>query len=439
MAEETQPPSPAYTILQDYTSTNPLSCAVCSLQTASTRLCPACHGIAYCGPIHESQDRPNHALICPAASSLPPRPSGQKIAAVLVLPEHSKNPYYTWVPYKLNRHGLPVFDQTAFYGPNYKSRPTFILRHPSTKETLPHAITVFQLIHPKPVVKPSTTNLCIHNLTDGMNSSAFKGTVLIITLAREMDESRTWLVSFKPADMSILLPELKNPSLQTSPSFKVSGIKAVACYPSHRTGENNLVFEELDIPTNHPIFTLDRAEAEIYTPPLGNVYRFPIRMYRYLDYPGKKGNSFIPRIFPTIEMVRSQSGTRPMVTKSHFLPAKLGAVVFARTDGRALEVLHLKEFAEFVGYATGIWNEYDGFVKEQEVRMEKLRKEGGKVYVRIEKAQMEMVVKMDRTLEGGAFREFWAGRQKGLGPFEGVSMDPDEEEEDEDVFDVDSL
>ncbi|KAK6343345.1 hypothetical protein TWF730_010936 [Orbilia blumenaviensis] len=446
----TDSPSEAYTILKEYELGEEKECAIC--QAKSTITCSTCNGIAYCGSAHEIQDRPYHHLICAAAASIPPRPKGENWVAVLVLPEYSKEPYYVWSPYKLNRHNLPVFEQSAWYGVGYKSRPTFIYRHPLTLEILSHAITRFEFINTpaegQPRKPPGHTNLCIHRLTGGINSTAFKGTLLIVTLARLPDKSKNWLLSFKPQDIRILVEALKRPETQKSPTLQSISIKAVACYPSRSpdpksslddnnstgsTNPENIVFENLNIPINHAIFTYDTKNPHIYIPPISKVYNFPIRMFRYLNYHGPVGNTFISSLFPMVEIKRTTSGPRPITAESKMEPQKLGAVIFARTDGKPLEASHLQGLADFIEYATGIWAAYDKFAKKQEDAMEKHIKDGnaGKPkYLRIEPDELDMVVKMDKTLEVKAFKEFWMAKNDGdQGPFLGVNMDPDEDDD----------
>ncbi|KAF3289771.1 hypothetical protein TWF970_003530 [Orbilia oligospora] len=419
-ATDTQVPSTvAFSILEEYESTREKTRAICGAQTVNT--CSTCHGVAYCNAAHETQDRYYHRLICPAAVSIPPRPPGENLAAILVLPEHSKTPYYAWTPYKLNRHNLPVFEQSSWYG---QQPLRAMLEKPQ-----PH------------------TNLCVHNLTNGVNSSAFKGTLLIVTLGRTQDRSKTWIMSFKPEDILILVEELKRPSNQIAPPVKSASIKAVACFPTFEpdltfNGDNAsdfkhadyVAFESLDIPVDHPIFTYRRKDPHIYTPPLGVSYRFPIRMFRFLNYHGLRGNKFVPTLFPTVDIIHSTTGTRPSAKQSKFIAAKLGAVLFARTDGKPLEVSHLRELSEFVGNVTKTWQAYDSFMTTQEMALAKHTK-NGKIemrYVKITREQMNMVIEMDKTLEAKAFKEFWMEKNDGrLGPFEGVSMDLDEDEEDE--------
>ncbi|KAK6512812.1 hypothetical protein TWF506_008978 [Arthrobotrys conoides] len=458
-ATDTQdPPTVAFSILEEYESTREKVCAVCSAKTVNT--CSTCQGVAYCSAAHEAQDRYYHHLICSAAVAIPPRPLGENWAAVLVLPEYSKTPYYAWISYKLNRHNLPVFEQSSWYGDGYKSKPTFILRHPITRQTMPHAIMYFELVQqttgPQTLQTtlenpPPHTNLCIHNLTNGVNSSAFKGTMLVVTLARSADRSKTWLRSFKPEDIFILLEELKRPGLQVAPPVKSASVKAVACYPTFEpdvtfTGDNAsdfkhadyVAFESLDIPVDHPVITYHGRDPHIYTPPLGNSYRFPIRMFRYLNYHGLRGNKFVPTLFPTVDVIHAKTGTRPSAKQSKFIAAKLGAVLFARTDGKPLEVSHLREFSEFIGSVTKTWQAYDAFMTTQEKLLAKHMK-NGKIkmkHVKISQEQMDMVVQMDKTLELTAFKESWMENNDGdLGPFEGVDMDLDEDEDFEDFED----
>ncbi|KAF3222728.1 hypothetical protein TWF106_005533 [Orbilia oligospora] len=454
-ATDTRVPSTvASSILEEYEPTREKTCAICGSQTVNT--CSTCHGVAYCNAAHETQDRYYHRLICSAAVSIPPRPPGENLAAILVLPEHSKTPYYAWTPYKLNRHNLPVFEQSSWYGEGYKSKPMIITCHPITRQTLPHAIMIFEPINPPPGQQPLRTtlekpqphtNLCVHNLTNGVNSSAFKGTLLIVTLGRTQDRSKTWIMSFKPEDILILVEELKRPGNQIAPPVKSASIKAVACFPTFEpdltfNGDNAsdfkhadyVVFESLDIPVDHPIFTYRRKDPHIYTPPLGVSYRFPIRMFRFLNYHGLRGNKFVPTLFPTVDIIHSTTGTRPSAKQSKFIAAKLGAVLFARTDKKPLEVSHLREFSEFVGNVTKTWQAYDSFMTTQERALAKHTKNGKMEmrYVKISREQMDMVIEMDKTLEGKAFKEFWMEKNDGrLGPFEGVNMDLDEDEEDE--------
>ncbi|KAK6525668.1 hypothetical protein TWF281_010720 [Arthrobotrys megalospora] len=447
-------PSEAYGILEDHQFSDETTCAVCGALTSFT--CPTCHGVAYCSAAHALQDLPYHGLICSAAASIPPRPSGGLWAAVLVLPEHSKQPYYAWTEYKLNRHNLPVFEQSRWYGDGYKTRPTFILRHPITRQTLAHAIMNFELIHPKPGVESSKpksyTNLCVHNLTGGVNSAAFRGTLLMVTLARTMDKSKTWMLSFKPQDIHILVEELKNPDIQMTKTTKSDSIRGVACFPSSKptlpnfngdntsdfnNGTEGITLESLNIPTNHPIFTSATDDSQIYEPPLGKLYNFPIRMFVFLNYHGPQNNTFVQTFFPAISITPNPQ-PRPTVGKSNFTPSSLktAAVLFARSDGKPLEIRHLQEFSRFVEEVTSTWSAYDAYMKVEEEIAGKFEqgRNDKMLYRKIEDKELELVVKMDKTLEKNAFWEFWMERNGGgdEGPFKGVDMEEDSDESDDD-------
>ncbi|KAK6336714.1 hypothetical protein TWF718_009505 [Orbilia javanica] len=456
----TRAPS-AYSILEEYNRLHgnnngeEKTCAVCGVQAEKT--CLICNNAAYCGEAHEAQDRSYHRIICSAAALIPPRPVGEDYVAVLVLPEYSKTPYYTWVQYKLNRHNLPVFDQSAWYGSGYKSMPTFILRHPVTRQPLPYAIMFFQLLQaiPGPQTRhdvlsnpPSETNICIHNLAGGVNSLNYKGTNIVVTLVRSADRTKNWLLSFKPEDISVLIEEFKRPALVGNQPVTYLGAKAVACYPSPEPDAafpydnttdvkhaDYLAIEPLEIPLNHPIFTHDRGDPHIYVPPLSNVYKFPLRMYRFLNYKGPCGNEFVPKIFPAVKITRSTSGPRPSAKPSKLIAERFGPVIFARTDGKPLEVAHLKAFSDFIAHITKIWQEYNAFMATQEKAIKKLKEEskGETAYIGILKEQMDLVIQMNKTLEVESFKNFWMEKNgaDNLGPFEGVDMDSEEEEHSE--------
>ncbi|KAF3917347.1 hypothetical protein ABW21_db0201460 [Orbilia brochopaga] len=416
--DEIDPNYPMETILGEPRQTAVDGCAVCNNPTAF--LCTFCHGIFYCTDDHSAQDEVHHALICRAGATIPKRPNsqGRNVIAILVFPEHSPQPYYAWTSYEVNVHGRPVFDQSMWFGDGYRSIPRFITQHPVTRQQLGHAIMYFQ--RDENVVTKDTgsmgINLAVHNFTGGKNTGLFRGPLLFLAVARTMDLSREWLVSFLPADLPMLLHDLSKSMKQGVAVEQVGSITGVVCYPVDPARHFNkdvkatntldetevkMAIEQLDIPTTHPIFDVDNKD--VHEPTFAETYYFPIRAYKFPGYRGRLGNTLAASLFPTTAIIKDAEDTdcfgRPVVTSPAIAADSLGAILIARRDGKPLSVAHVCKFIEFGKYLADLWHRYG------EYKARKTQTPG--TMDRITAADCAIMDEMYESLEGDAFALFW--------------------------------
>ncbi|KAF3904788.1 hypothetical protein ABW20_dc0103203 [Dactylellina cionopaga] len=443
-------------ILETHQSADAVSrCAVC--KTLTTFTCGVCHGICYCSADHEHQDAPNHQSICNAAQRIPLQPSaGETWIAVLVFPEHSRSPYYQWINYTFNKYNLPTFDQTAFYGEGYRSKPRWITRHPVTRQHLGTAIMYFQQSSAVDGLGErdtgTTTNLCAYNCAAGIDPVAFKGPMLFMGYGRTLSEDTgvaDSLLSFKPEEIHLVVHDLKAECAAPGAEEEVAeSVQAVVVYPQTTTdGKQTTIFESLDIPKLHPIF--NKEDPRVHQPTFAESYMFPIRTFTFSNYPAHlpRGNEFIRELFPAVKIVKDgdDSGEgnekdltdlgRPVVHRPTWSADDIGAVLIARRDFKPLEVLHVKRFVEFSSSLEITWANYGNF-RKSEIEKKKKDKEDksdgnpSKVLQQYTDAEeFKIIDAMYSSLEREAFMDFWEeyvakGDGKGdadcVSPFEGI-------------------